>query len=205
MRPRAVRIASAFAAMIAAKVACAATPAATDDGDAATGAASDDGDESESAGDTTGSGRLVPVDLVFSDLWSAQDAVDPIPTHAPTARDCDIGFGDELGVFEIDTGLCNYGVFTQPAATEIFAGERVELTFTHDNLLAPEPATGHIAVAIAGTVVFSTDVAIPKPYDIVTGEWIAPASIPAGAPIVLHLHNHGYNNWRVVSITAEQP
>jgi hypothetical protein len=74
--------------------------------------------------------------------------------------------------------------------------------FTHDDLIAPTPAVGHIAIAIEGERVWEIEVAIPKPYDIVQGEWIADRGIAAGTVVTLHLHNHGYNNWRVVSFKA---
>lgn len=150
-------------------VACTASssPAATgdDDDDSGDTTTALDSSSSETPGSET-SDRVVPVDLVFADGWSADPSLDPAPDHAPSPVTCAVGFGDELGVFEVDTGLCNYGVFSQPAATEIFEGERVELTFTHDDLLAPEPAMAHVAVAIAGTIVYSTEVAIPKAYEI---------------------------------------
>lgn len=156
-----------------------------------------DADSSSSAGDH---GRELPVDLVWPELWVPDPSADIAPTHAPDPVACDVGFDDELGLFEVDTGLCNYGVFSQPMDAEVFVGERVEIVFTHDDLTAPEPAAGHLAIAIGDRVVWEIEVAIPKPYDIVQGEWIADAPIAAGTKVVLHLHNHGYNNWRVISI-----
>lgn len=175
-----------------------------DAGDAATdtGAETTDGGEDASTGAADGGGRAPPVDLVWPELWVADPDADFLPAHAPDMIECAAGFGDEIGLFEVDTGLCNYGVFSQPLSDQVFEGERVEFVFTHDDLTAPTPAVGHIAIAIEGEMVWEIEVAIPKPYDIVQGEWIADRGIAAGAVVTLHLHNHGYNNWRVISVKA---
>jgi hypothetical protein len=167
----------------------------------------DDDDESSSSAASHDEGPVheIPVDVVAPELWLADLAVDPVAMHRPATVDCAIGFKDEFGVFEVDTGLCNYGVFVQPTLTELGAGELVELVFTHDDLLAPEPAQGHVAVAIGGRIVYEVYVEIPKPYGLVQGAWITDMPIPAGTPVVLHLHNHGYNSWRLVSIKASTP
>jgi hypothetical protein len=169
------------------------------------GCASPDPDEDIADGSSTGAAeppREIPVDLVWSDRWIADPLADAIPAHAPDPVDCAIGFGDERGLFEVDTSLCNYGVFSQPMSDRIIAGERVALEFTHDALVAPEPAIGHLAVSIEGRLIWQTDVPIPSPHDIVKGEWIADATIDAGTKIALHIHNHGYNNWRVISFKS---
>lgn len=173
------------------------------------GSANDDGDDEESSSSAAahdeGPVHEIPVDVVAPELWVADLAVDPMAMHQPATIDCGIGFKDEFGVFEVDTGLCNYGVFVQPTLTDLGAGELVELVFTHDDLLAPEPAQGHVAIAIGGRVVYEVYVEIPKPYGLEQGEWITDMPIPAGTPVALHLHNHGYNSWRLVSIKASTP
>lgn len=189
-----VRPALQLVAIALAATALACTPPDADDGT---------GDESSSGAPEMP--RVTAVDLVWPEMWISDPPADVMPTHAPDPVDCGVGFDDELGLFEIDTGLCNYGVFSQPLSDRIIEGERVELVFTHDDLVAPDPAVGHIAVAIADRVVWEIEVAIPKPYDIVQGEWIADTAIEAGTKVVLHLHNHGYNNWRVISFKSGAP
>lgn len=174
----------------------------------APGADADDLDAEVGESSTTAipeSPRTTPVHLVWPEMWVSDPPADVMPLHAPDPVDCGVGFANEIGLFEINTGLCNYGVFSQPLSDRIIAGERVELVFTHDDLIAPEPAVGHIAVAIEDRVIWETEVAIPKPYDIVQGEWIADAPIEAGTKVVLHLHNHGYNSWRVISFKSGAP
>jgi hypothetical protein len=174
-------------------------------GEAGDATAAADGDMSSSTTASMEMPRATPVDLVWPEAWVADPLADAMPTHAPDPVDCTLGFANELGIFEVDTGLCNYGVFSQPLADRIIAGERVDFVFTHDDLVAPEPALGHIAVAIENRVIWEIDVEIPKPYDIVQGEWIADTSIDAGTKVVLHLHNHGYNSWRVIQFESGAP
>jgi hypothetical protein len=171
----------------------------------ADGDASDETSSEGHAGSDDGQVHAIPVDVVVPELWLPDLASDPIPTHQPPDIDCSIGFKDEFGVFEVDTGLCNYGVFVQPSLTDVGAGERIELVVTHDDLIAPEPAQGHVAMAIGGRVNYEIYLDIPKPYGLVQGEWITDVAIPAGTPVALHVHNHGYNSWRLVSLKASTP
>ena len=166
--------------------------------------ATDDGAESSSSSEA-GVRPSIPVDLVWPELWVEDAQADMFAGHAPSPVTCDFGFANEFGLFEIDTGLCNYAVFSQSSAAEVFAGDRIALVFTHDDLLAPTPAAAHIAVAIDEQVIWEIEVPIPGPYGIIDGEWIADRSIAAGSKLALHLHNHGYNSWRVISIKSGPP
>jgi hypothetical protein len=168
-------------------------------------AVDEDGGATSSSGAADDDGTRPPMDLVEPDLWLVEPGADPMPTHAPAQVACAAGFGEEYGVFEVDTQSCNYGVFTQPLRTNVRAGDLVEFTVTHDDLIADEPAVGHIAVAFADRVVFDAEVEIPHAYGIVTAEWIADVDVPADTRAVLHLHNHGFNQWRMVAIVVRSP
>jgi ABC-type glycerol-3-phosphate transport system substrate-binding protein len=169
------------------------------DSEADTTAASED--ESSSSGDEPRS----PADLVEPTLWVHDDAADPMPAHRPGEVECTIGFGEEFGVFEIDTESCNYGVFSQPMLAEVRAGDTVELTVTHDDLVADGPAIGHVLVSLGDAHSFDEEVEIPHAYGLVTAQWVADVDVPAGTPAVLHLHNHGFNQWRLVAIVTRPP
>ena len=126
---------------------------------------------------------------------------DPFPAHRPAGADCPLGgWYEESGALEVDTGTCAYFVAVQPSQVDVRAGDTIALYAYHDALTAPEPATGHIVLALDGEVVWELTVDIPKtatPYD-VTVE--APADVPAGAPVALHLHNHGANTWTLLDV-----
>ena len=178
---------------------CLALAACAADSEADATAASED--ESSSTGDEPRG----PADLVDPFAWVLDDAADPMPAHRPEEVVCTIGFGEEFGVFEIDTEACNYGVFSQPILAEVRAGDTVELTVTHDDLVAEEPAIGHVLVTLGDAHTFDEEVQIPHAYGLVTAKWVADVDVPAGTPAVLHLHNHGFNQWRLVAIVTRPP
>ncbi len=144
-----------------------------------------------------------PIDLVAPELWMRAPQDDPMPEHRPDDAACEFGFGDELGVFEVDTGLCNYGVFAQPSLAPAPGGRPVTVVFTHDDLVAESSASGHVLLAIGDAVIVDEEVPIPKPYGLLQYEFTPAAEIPAGTIVTLHLHNHGYNNWRVVAVRSK--
>lgn len=167
-----------------------------------------DGDSEATATSESSSGDdgpRFPADLVEPTLWVVDDGADPMPEHRPDDAECAIGFGEEFGVFEIDTQVCNYAVFSQPMLAEVRIGDTVELTITHDDLVADAPAIGHVLVALGDAHTFEAEVEIPHQYGIVSAEWTADVDVPAGAPAVLHLHNHGFNQWRLVAIVTRPP
>jgi hypothetical protein len=170
------------------------------------------GSESDGDGGSSGSsesGHACPddapprIELVDAVSWTQDAAADPYPAHRPPGTtDCATGFWEEYGTFEVDTTLCGYASFTQPALADVPACSRLELSIIHDALFAEAPATAHIAVGVAGAVIWEAEVAIPGPYALLYDDAIVPPEISAGTPIELHLHNHGYNQWRFVALAA---
>jgi hypothetical protein len=167
-------------------------------------AGGDDGarDGESASGSSTGFAMLLePVVVAEAAAWMpAMPSADPVPEHRPADASCDVGFGLEYGTFEIDTGLCTYAVFEQPAMHDIPAGTDVRVIVVHDHLFAPEPAMAHIVFTIGDAVAFEKDVDVPGPYGLLDEIWVADQDIPIGTPVRLHLHNHGVNSWRVLDI-----
>ncbi|MBK8233954.1 MAG: hypothetical protein IPK74_00220 [Deltaproteobacteria bacterium] len=161
---------------LACALACASERGSGDD----PGATSEGGDTS-GAGESSGATHDGPVDLVLSSAWVRDGAVDPMPAHAPATVTCEFGFDDEIGLFEVDTGACNYGVFTQPSVAAIDAGDTVTFVLTHDDLLAPEPAVGHVLFTIDGEVAFDLEIEIPRPTTSLQASWTPRAHRSGGA------------------------
>lgn len=142
-----------------------------------------------------------PVSLVALGSWSLTDAAgDPFAEERPGEVECEIGWGPENGVFEVDTEACNYGAFTQATLGDIAVGDTLELIMLHDALFAEEPAEAHVGVAIEDEVMWETTLPIPSPPGYVRPTWTATRDIASGAPLHFHVHNHGYNNYRVVDV-----
>ncbi|MGB0639571.1 MAG: hypothetical protein ACPGTU_09570 [Myxococcota bacterium] len=140
------------------------------------------------------------VDLVFFDQWvMLPESDDPYPDHRGDYDDCDPGgILPEDGVLEINTNDCGYAIVGQPLASDIVAGDWVELLMYHSALAAiDEPAEAHFSLWIGENLYWERTFAIPLAAEVypvpITVDW----SAEAGTPVRLHLHNHGGNSWRV--------
>ena len=155
---------------------------------------------------TTGSGEgSDPVSLVTPEAWARSEGDDPFVDEQPASVDCDAGWGEEDGVFEVNTDACDYGVFVQGALASIEEGDVLELLLVHDALFADGPAEAHMAIAIGSQIVWSETRALPYAADVLRPSWVASAAQPVGAPVSFHVHNHGANSYRLVSLTRARP
>ncbi len=171
----------------------------------------DDGTTAElgsSSGDESSSGEPVmpssPQDMVLPLRWELTPAAeDPFPEERPTWTGCELGWGEETGLFEVDTELCLYGSFTQTGLAPIDKGDLVELVMIHDALFAPEPAVAHVAIAFGDEIAWETEIEIPAEAAQLRPSWTAENDVPGGTPVHLHVHNHGTNNYRFVALTVQ--
>jgi hypothetical protein len=144
-------------------------------------------------------GCLPPVGtpLVNGAAWLPSEA-DPVPDHRPEGATCAAtGWQEELGGIEIDTGPCPYAVFEQPLLVDLPAGAPIDVLAWHSDLVFEPPAEGHFAIYVAGEPLYDVTVPIPSDADVFSTVVDAPIRLEAGAPVVLHLHNHGTNTWNV--------
>ncbi|MCH9683776.1 MAG: hypothetical protein K0V04_20255 [Deltaproteobacteria bacterium] len=146
------------------------------------------------------SGDDARVALIQPEAWTPLPAdEDPWPGHRPSRVDCpDHAWGPEAGTFEVETGTCNYASFVQPLEHGIEPGDRLSLTVHHLQLWAPEPASAHLALTVGGKKVWEAWPAIPSPEQVIDLEWVSDTRVDATEPVILHLHNHGINSWRLV-------
>lgn len=136
-----------------------------------------------------------------SDWTPAVEADDPIAGHRPAAVDCPVSaWGLENGALEVETGVCNYLSLQQPSLEGVAKGERIRLVLWHQQLRNEAPARAHVALALAGQVLWQETVAIPSDGGFYEVELAAPQDIPAGSPVNFHLHNHGYNSWTLLAV-----
>jgi len=186
------------------------------------GAASGDGsesvsDSSMSAGSasagTAESGGESPGSLIDHAAWvtlAAED--DPVSEHRPAEIDCGVGgwYLEDTGAvpkLEVDTNQCNYLALSQPSLRAITAGDTLQVSFYHFDLVAPEPAEGHLQLRVDGNVVWDYLIPIPTdeennktPAAFIDETVVVEFDAPAGAEVYLHLHNHGQNTWNVVDL-----
>lgn len=140
--------------------------------------------------------KLGPVAQVHGWTLDTAASTDPFPAHRPDAVACTPAMQyPEATALEVETEFCNYFVATQPLMADVAAGDALSLSLWHAQLVAPEAAVGHIALAIGDDLVWETEIAIPNSPQIHHEVVVAPAAASAGTPVTFHLHNHGYNAW----------
>jgi len=141
--------------------------------------------------------------LVVSSAWVDADmALDPLPEHRPAEIVCEpLSVIPQYGFLDVSTDACNYVLVTQPLGADIAPGEAVLIESGHLTLFAPEgPASGHMALSIAGELVWERIVPIPSEAEVYTDTVVVEQGASAGDPVVFHLHNHGANEWRFFGV-----
>lgn len=141
--------------------------------------------------------------LVSGEAWEAAGAEDdPLAAERPALVDCPTAaWGFEAGGLEIQTGACNYFFVTQPSLAAIEEGDAIDVVVFHQYLDAAEPAQGHVAILVGDTVVWEAYAKIPSDANVLEARVVAERAWPAGTPVSVHLHNHGYNAWTVLEVS----
>jgi hypothetical protein len=167
-------------------------------GDSSAGSDASETDEGTSA-------AVVPASIIDHAQWEMLDAVaDPLAEHRPATVECGIaGWYIEDDKLEINTNSCNYLAARQPSLVAIEAGQQLGLGFYHFDLVAPEPASAHLAILVEGQLLWETTVEIPGDAHVYTEVFESPLTAPAGAEVVFHLHNHGQNTWALQELIAD--
>lgn len=140
--------------------------------------------------------------LLSADAW-VPSSHDPFIAHRPSSIDCDPGaVQEELGGTEINTALCNYISLEQPLLRAAQRGDEIRVLLWWQTLASEAPAEGHLALWLDDRALFETYVAVPGPADIVEVLLEVHQTIPQGTPLILHLHNHGYNTWNLADVSV---
>jgi hypothetical protein len=152
------------------------------------------------------------VDLVDHSAWQlVEDGFDPWSTEDESALPCDPeGFGEEPPLFEVQTGLCDFATFQQPSLGGVRAGDLIQVIAWHlplrlaltDGGPAPEPAEGHLVVRLGDQTLLEYRTEIPAAESAMSELLEANADVAPGAPVWLHVHNHGDNAWRLLEVST---
>lgn len=133
--------------------------------------------------------------------WGDAAASDPFD-DVPAEGECPIGGTTiEGSTFEANTGLCTYLWTEQALLADLVPGDVIELVFWHSTLVSDVPAEGHLALAVDGEVLYDRRIPIPAGYAAYTEQAEVGFAAEAGAPLGLHLHNHGANTWNLLRVT----
>ena len=131
---------------------------------------------------------------------------DPFAAHRPAEVDCGLaGWTVEGGILEIDTNYCDYVTLQQSSLVAVEVGDVIDLELGHFDLTAPAPTQAHYAVQLGEVVIWERELSIPRPGTVYRETITASQAFPAGAPVYVHLHNHGQNTYTFASLEAELP
>ncbi|MBT9558248.1 MAG: hypothetical protein IV100_19600 [Myxococcales bacterium] len=147
-----------------------------------------------------------PNSLVDHAAWRALAAdADPFPDRPAEVSCAASAYGIDAGAFGVYTGDCNYITASQNILLPLVPGDVVEVEAGYGTLLSENPAEGHLAISLPGLPLLDVTAAIPGPPQYFVKEIPVTVSLPAGAPILFHVHNHGPNSWRVLRVERKRP
>ncbi len=186
---------------------CGGGSAGSDGGPSSTGAVTNTSVTTQGGVDSTGTAARSRAPLVDHTLWVGVDEQqDPLADHRPALVECGVNgaFIEGLGL-EIDTGACTYLARQQPSLAAVHAGDTIEVAAFHETLASIEAGQAHFAVTMGTGVLWQKFIPIPAAPGVVDATPFNDAieidvDIPAGTPVGLHLHNHGYNTWTLLHV-----
>ena len=144
-----------------------------------------------------------PLLLPPADWELAAQEFDPAPEHRPVDGECPDGsWYEEQDSLEVDTELCTYALLTQDLGADIHASQSWELSLWHARLWAPEATQAHAMLVVDDEIIFELLVEIPAQTDIYPMSGSFSDEHDALAPVVLHLHNHGANTWKLSGLKS---
>jgi hypothetical protein len=160
----------------------------------------------ETEADSTAETAVSPNSLVDHAAWRPLDAAaDPFPDRPAEVNCPATAYGIDAGAFGVYTGDCNYITASQNILLPLEPGDIVEVEAGYGTLLSEKPAEGHLDISLPGLPLLDITVKIPSPPQYYVKEIPVTASLPAGAPILFHVHNHGPNSWRVLRVERKRP
>ena len=149
--------------------------------------------------------RAKAVEVIASSQWEhvARDE-DPFVVKFPESVTECVATGIDVseGLLDIDTDYCSFVTARTQLTDEIREGEKVQLTFWHLALVANEPAEGVMVLRVGDDDLFNLTFEIPRKEKVYYPTTQATRSYPAGTPVLLHIHNHGANTWKVYQLLS---
>lgn len=133
------------------------------------------------------------------DAWLRLDSADD-PYFEPGMDEVDcspVGWQAESGFFEIESDSCSWATWEQPLLAELRAGDELGFLFWHLDLWADPPYQATVEISVENAVLWRYTVDVPSSENVLEVVETVPVDVAAGAPVRLHLDNHGVNSWRL--------
>jgi hypothetical protein len=144
--------------------------------------------------------------LLEHTLWkNVERANDPYRSMAPPGECKDVAYKLEDGVIEVETGICSFLTVTQPLARDLPAGTKLHLIYWHLQLTAASSAFGYFSLTMNDTEIHVNKIPIPSPPKVYDMTLTLKKDFKKGQPIYFHIHNHGSNSWKLLSLDVVCP
>jgi hypothetical protein len=129
------------------------------------------------------------------DPWPGADADAPegCPERAASPED---------GFLEIDTKRCAWVTVTAPARRDLRTDDTITFLFLHAALVSDEPATATVGLLVDGAEAWRVELPVPSASGFFDVAIPSPVAVAAGAPLHLHVDNHGANAYRFGALHA---
>ena len=144
------------------------------------------------------------ISLIVAEAWTLLGAEEDPWSDGPQDTECmALGYEVEGSYFEVDTELCPYATFAQPALHGAQAGAELTIVYWHLDLWVKEEGTqGHVASGIGDDILVDELIDIPADAEVRPTELLAPRDIEEGEQIPFHLHTRGFNSWSMGTFEA---
>ena len=139
--------------------------------------------------------------LVDHNAWADGDPAEALGSYEGERDPCGVHWVEE-GLLELSTAICPYVLLEQPLLADLREGDSLRIGVEWDDLQAEVSAEARLALTIDGAILWEAVLDIPQAGGVEVADTISEIEAAAGAPIVLHVHNHGTNHYRWGAIRA---
>jgi len=159
----------------------------------------DDVDDEEDARVGAVAASIAPTSFVHTDAGPLRALEGP-----PVAPCGPGGLLPEGDALEVRTAWCDPADVSAPLPVDVPADTLVDVTLVHNALVA-DGGHAHFALFVGDEPVWDHQTAIPAPATFLSPRVVVQQAHAAGEPVVLHVHNHGSNTYKLVGLRLSSP
>lgn len=140
--------------------------------------------------------------LLDHQLWKQVSREhDPYKSMAPPNKPCDdVAYKLEDGVIEVETGICSFITVAQPLKHNLRLGDKLKVIFWHLYLTAASSAEGYVGLSIDSAPIYVKKIPIPASPAVYEETITLKRNFSKGETLYFHIHNHGSNTWKLLSL-----
>lgn len=110
----------------------------------------------------------------------------------------------ESDILEIRTAWCDPADVVAPLPFDVTPGTGVDITLSHSALIA-DGGQAHFALFVGDEQVWDHETTLPAPAAFLSPRVHVRAFHAVGTPVMLHVHNHGSNTYKLLGVRLSSP